>query len=209
MLVTHLPWHEYNLEKENVTSLFPNGFFLLSETPCFYRSPCWSVKIALLSFIQISTVGYGDITPETELGRLVAILTIIGALVILPIQIGRITFLASRRYVWKLWINWAVCVSMFVTTWITLTRSFFYCFAFQAMVGRVWSYEVMEWLCVCSLSRPYGGSFDSKKILESRFLVITGSFTFQELQEYLAEFYNPTHCEGTETIELSLSFVAH
>lgn len=102
--------------------------------------------------VTISTVGYGDITPETALGRLVAILTIIGALVILPIQIGRITFLASRR--------------------------------------------------------PYGGSFDSKKILESRFLVITGSFTFQELQEYLAEFYNPTHCEDLEIYPLRVNILA-
>jgi len=49
-------------------------------------------------FSQISTVGYGDFTPKTQLGQLVAMATIIVALVVLPIQIGQITHLASLRY---------------------------------------------------------------------------------------------------------------
>jgi hypothetical protein len=46
-------------------------------------------------FSQIATVGYGDFTPKTQLGQLVAMATIIVALVVLPIQI---THLASLRY---------------------------------------------------------------------------------------------------------------
>jgi hypothetical protein len=48
--------------------------------------------------VQISTVGYGDITPSSDWGRLVVLCVIIGALVILPPQINRILRLASRRY---------------------------------------------------------------------------------------------------------------
>lgn len=48
---------------------------------------------------QVATVGYGDITPKTMIGQLIAIVTIIAALTILPLQIGRITALAYRRSV--------------------------------------------------------------------------------------------------------------
>jgi hypothetical protein len=43
-------------------------------------------------------VGYGEITPKTALGRVVAMFTILAALTIIPIQIGKIMSLASRRY---------------------------------------------------------------------------------------------------------------
>lgn len=47
---------------------------------------------------QMSTVGFGDITPNSDWGRLVVLCVIIGALVILPPQINRILRLASRRW---------------------------------------------------------------------------------------------------------------
>lgn len=61
---------------------------------------CQSLYFLLfsLSVWQISTVGYGDITLKTQVGQLVAMIAIILALTILPVQIGRITYLASRRY---------------------------------------------------------------------------------------------------------------
>lgn len=46
---------------------------------------------------QISTVGYGDITPKSDWGRAVAILAILAALIILPAQVNNIMQLASRR----------------------------------------------------------------------------------------------------------------
>ena len=46
----------------------------------------------------MSTVGFGDITPNSDWGRLVVLCVIIGALVILPPQINRILRLASRRW---------------------------------------------------------------------------------------------------------------
>jgi len=46
---------------------------------------------------QITTVGYGDITPNSNWGRLIIICVILGAVIILPVQINRILQLASRR----------------------------------------------------------------------------------------------------------------
>ncbi|KAG0597480.1 hypothetical protein M758_UG342600 [Ceratodon purpureus] len=103
------------------------------------------------TIVTIATVGYGDITPSTQLGQLVAICTIFAALTILPIQIGRITFLASRR--------------------------------------------------------PYGGSFNERKIIQSRYLILSGSISFQPIQEYLAEFFNPTHCEDLEIYPLRVTIL--
>ncbi|KAG0559141.1 hypothetical protein KC19_10G082400 [Ceratodon purpureus] len=102
--------------------------------------------------VTISTVGYGDITPKTSLGQVVAICTIIAALTIIPIQIGKITYLASRR--------------------------------------------------------PYGGSFNERKITNSRYIIIGGSISFQAAQECLAEFFNPTHCQDLETYPLRVTILA-
>jgi hypothetical protein len=44
--------------------------------------------------------------------------------------------------------------------------------------------------------RPYGGSLSGRKVLNSRYLIISGSISFGAIQECLAEFFNPTHCEG-------------
>ncbi|KAG0616762.1 hypothetical protein M758_5G140500 [Ceratodon purpureus] len=101
--------------------------------------------------VTISTVGYGDITPSTQLGQLVAICTIIAALTILPVQIGKISYLASRR--------------------------------------------------------PYGGTFNGRKIIQSRYLILSGNISFQDLQSYLAEFFNPTHCEDLEIYPLRVTIL--
>ena len=55
-------------------------------------------KLDSLFTWQMSTVGYGDITPKSNWGRGVVLCVIIGALVVLPAQINRILRLASRRY---------------------------------------------------------------------------------------------------------------
>lgn len=59
---------------------------------------CYS-KLDYLFARQMSTVGYGDITPRSNWGRAVVLCVIISALVVLPPQINRILGLASRRYV--------------------------------------------------------------------------------------------------------------
>lgn len=51
------------------------------------------------------------------------------------------------------------------------------------------------------MSRPYGGSFNHRKIIKSRYLILSGSISFQTVQEYLAEFFNPTHNEGAIIVE--------
>ena len=84
---------------------------LISTFPCLNADISIQlniIKILISCYIvvKISTVGYGDITPSTQLGQLVAICTIIAALTILPVQIGKISYLASRRYYVVLNSNW-------------------------------------------------------------------------------------------------------
>jgi hypothetical protein len=56
----------------------------------------------------------------------------------------------------------------------------------------------MKWFVDCFLlNRPYGGSFNGRKIIQSRYLILSGNISFQDMQNYLAEFFNPTHCEGS------------
>ncbi|OAE22765.1 hypothetical protein AXG93_2035s1490 [Marchantia polymorpha subsp. ruderalis] len=105
-----------------------------------------------MNLSQVSTVGYGDITPKTVLGQLVTIVTIVVALTILPLQIGRITTLAYRR--------------------------------------------------------PYGGSYSARKIVGSRFLIISGSISVQSIQNFLAEFYNPIRSEDLQAYPLRVVILA-
>ncbi|KAL3680179.1 hypothetical protein R1sor_023135 [Riccia sorocarpa] len=100
----------------------------------------------------VSTVGFGDVTPKTILGQFVTIVTIVAALSLLPIQIGRVTSLADRR--------------------------------------------------------PYGGSYSSQKIVGSRFLIISGSISIQYVQNFLAEFYNPTRSEDLDAYPLRVVILA-
>jgi len=44
--------------------------------------------------------------------------------------------------------------------------------------------------------RPYGGSVSGSKVINSRYLIVSGSISLKTIQECLAEFFNPTHCEG-------------
>ncbi len=46
--------------------------------------------------------------------------------------------------------------------------------------------------------RPYGGSVSGSKVINSRYLIVSGSISLKTIQECLAEFFNPTHCEGKE-----------
>ncbi|CAM6125487.1 unnamed protein product [Calypogeia fissa] len=80
-----LQWVEYNFASPSTKASCP-----VQGCMTFWES--WYFLI-----VTVSTVGYGDITPKTMIGQLIAIITIIAALTILPIQISRITSLAYRR----------------------------------------------------------------------------------------------------------------
>ncbi|KAJ7570310.1 hypothetical protein O6H91_01G114400 [Diphasiastrum complanatum] len=87
--------------------------------------------------VTITTVGYGDVTPKTDWGRLVTLLAIFAAVLILPQQIDSILLLTSLR--------------------------------------------------------PYGGHFDVRKVVGSRFIIISGNLQYQTVQCFLSEFYHPYH----------------
>ncbi|BFI29276.1 protein MpBK1 [Marchantia polymorpha subsp. ruderalis] len=41
--------------------------------------------------------------------------------------------------------------------------------------------------------RPYGGYFAVKKVVGSRFIIVSGNLTFRTVQDFLSEFYHPNH----------------
>ncbi|GBG80526.1 hypothetical protein CBR_g30987 [Chara braunii] len=61
-----------------------------TECPDFYKSFYFMI-------VTVSTVGYGDITPKTSLGRCVIMVTIAAALILVPQEVAKIVDLASRR----------------------------------------------------------------------------------------------------------------
>ncbi|MCO5581098.1 hypothetical protein L7F22_034974 [Adiantum nelumboides] len=89
--------------------------------------------------VTVATVGYGDVVPTTAAGQILAVLSIIGTVVVLPSQIGKISSVASRR--------------------------------------------------------PYGQSFSSWRIVDSRFVIISGSVKLRIIHEFLSELFNPAHHE--------------
>ncbi|CAM6088465.1 unnamed protein product [Calypogeia fissa] len=102
--------------------------------------------------VTVSTVGYGDFFPKTQLGQALTCLTIGCALIVIPLRIQKIHSLASRR--------------------------------------------------------PYGGSFSTRKIVGSRFLILTGSVTFPGIQSFLSEFFKPTHRQELEIYPLRVIILA-
>ncbi|KAH9541015.1 hypothetical protein CY35_14G037400 [Sphagnum magellanicum] len=135
-----LQWVEYDGAPQADKNECPHG-------PCLNF---WDAFYFVI--VTISTVGYGDFTPKTQLGQLVAMATIIVALVVLPIRIGQITHLASLR--------------------------------------------------------PYGGSVSGSKVINSRYLIVSGSISLKTIQECLAEFFNPTHCEDLDSYPLHVTILA-
>ncbi|XP_024390173.1 uncharacterized protein [Physcomitrium patens] len=102
--------------------------------------------------VTVATVGYGDMTPKTNLGKLFAMLIIIAALIYIPLQVSRINSLASLR--------------------------------------------------------PYGGSISFRNIFDSRYIILTGSISFQAVQECLAEFYSSSHNEDNFAYPLHVTILA-
>ncbi|KAI5060045.1 hypothetical protein GOP47_0024465, partial [Adiantum capillus-veneris] len=96
--------------------------------------------------VTVATVGYGDVVPTTTAGQVLAVLSIIGTVVILPSQIGKISSVASRR--------------------------------------------------------PYGQSFSAWRIVDSRFVIISGSVKLRIIHEFLSDLFNPSHYEDLEVYPL-------
>lgn len=102
--------------------------------------------------VTISTVGYGDITMNSDWGRAVTLFTILIALLILPAQINNIMELASRR--------------------------------------------------------PYGGKFAVRKVVGSRFVIVSGNLSYRTVQDFLSEFYHPSHDKDMPAIPLRVVIMA-
>lgn len=44
--------------------------------------------------------------------------------------------------------------------------------------------------------RPYGGAFKVRKVVGSRFIIVSGNLSYRTVQDFLSEFYHPTHDKG-------------
>ena len=61
----------------------------LRVCPCINRSPCFSCGTALyFGLTTLTTVGFGDITPITPLGRTVVSFSILFGITIIPVQLS-------------------------------------------------------------------------------------------------------------------------
>ena len=52
-------------------------------------------------------------------------------------------------------------------------------------------YDEKFWKC-----RPYGGVFEVRKVVGSRFIIVSGNLSYRTVQDFLAEFYHPNHDKG-------------
>jgi len=41
--------------------------------------------------------------------------------------------------------------------------------------------------------RPYGGAFEVRKVVGSRFIIVSGNISYRTVQDFLSEFYHPSH----------------
>jgi hypothetical protein len=51
--------------------------------------------------------------------------------------------------------------------------------------------------CVYIMCRPFGGRFTVRKVVGSRFIIISGNLTYRTVQDFLSEFYHPNHNRGS------------
>jgi len=51
-------------------------------------------------------------------------------------------------------------------------------------------------VCFVFLCRPFGGRFTVRKVVGSRFIIISGNLTYRTVQDFLSEFYHPIHNQG-------------
>lgn len=54
-----------------------------------------------------------------------------------------------------------------------------------------------RWTWTCVASRPYGGVFAVRKVVGSRFIIVSGNLSYGTVQEFLSEFYHPSHSKGS------------
>jgi hypothetical protein len=155
---------------------------------------------------QITTVGYGDITPNSNWGRLIVICVILGAVIILPVQINRILQLASRRcsslHLHSLTLIGCTPLTIIYTEiphnmfFVLQERPLESSLPVVSYIERISRGESGEWICFVFLCRPFGGRFTVRKVVGSRFIIISGNLTYRTVQDFLSEFYHPIHNQG-------------
>lgn len=123
------------------------------ENDCSGPYGCMSFYEAFyFTVVTVSTVGYGDITVKSNWGRLVALLTILSAVLLIPMEVNKIVDLASRR--------------------------------------------------------PYGGRYAVRKVVGSRFIIVSGNLSYRAIEDFLAEFFHPSHAKDMRAYPLRIVIMA-
>lgn len=56
--------------------------------------------------------------------------------------------------------------------------------------------------------RPYGGKFEVRKVVGSRFVIISGNLSYRTVQDFLSEFYHPSHDKDMPAFPLRVVIMA-
>ncbi|MCO5551651.1 hypothetical protein L7F22_005155 [Adiantum nelumboides] len=56
--------------------------------------------------------------------------------------------------------------------------------------------------------RPYGGKYAVRKVVGSRFIIMSGNISYRALEDFLSEFYHPSHAKDMRAFPLRLVIMA-
>jgi hypothetical protein len=62
--------------------------------------------------------------------------------------------------------------------------------------------------CAYIMCRPFGGRFTVRKVVGSRFIIISGNLTYRTVQDFLSEFYHPNHNRDMDAFPLRIVLMA-
>jgi hypothetical protein len=76
-----------------INVLDPNSFVITNQT----TSPAGTPDLMYFSFVTLATLGYGDITPRTNIGRSLAVLEALTGMLYIAVFMARLVSMHTTR----------------------------------------------------------------------------------------------------------------